>query len=118
MAFVALVSECVYVSVCVCVCVDKAELMWMQVRAQGQYCNHFPELHIAASINRPKDVSGCSAAPEEFSFTAFLALSLFSRFSSCACVCVCVCVCAFVLGCLGVLALSLLSKTFGPVEGS
>ena len=30
-------------SACVCVC-------------EGKYCNHFPELHIAASINRPKDV--------------------------------------------------------------
>ena len=66
--------------------------MWVQVRAQGKYCNHFPELHIAASINRPKD-GGCPAAPEELSFTAFLALFLFLRFSSCVCVCVCVCTC-------------------------
>ena len=57
--------------------------MWVQVGAQGKYCNHFPELNIAASINRPKDVQGCPAALEDFSFTAFLALFLFSRFSSC-----------------------------------
>ena len=36
-------------------------------------------------INRPKDVLGCSAAPEEFSFTAFLCSVLVSRFSSCVC---------------------------------
>ena len=31
----------------------------------------------SSSINRPKDVQGCSAAPEAFSFTLFLALYLF-----------------------------------------
>ena len=47
-----------------------------------------PALHIATSINRPKDVQGCPTVPEDFSFTAFLALLLFSRFSLCVCVCV------------------------------
>ena len=41
------------------------------------------------SINKPKDVQGCSPAPEEFSFTAFLALFL-SRGSQRVRVCVCV----------------------------
>ena len=59
---------------------------------QGTNCHQSPALHIAACINRPKDVQGCPAAPEEFSFTAFLALFLFLRFSLCVCVCVCVCV--------------------------
>ena len=63
--------------------------MWVQIRAQGKFCNHFTELDIATSINRPNDVWGCAAAPEEFSFTAFLALFLFSRFSSRARTCVC-----------------------------
>ena len=44
--------------------------------------SHILGLHIAISINRPKDVQGCSVAPEEFSFTAFLALFLF-RASPC-----------------------------------
>ena len=39
-------------------------------------------LHFASFINRPKDVQGCSAAPEEFSVTAVLV----SRFSTCVCV--------------------------------
>ena len=50
-----------------------------------------------AFFGRPKAVQGCSAAPEEFSPTAFLALFLFRGFNVCvrAClrVCVCVCVC-------------------------
>ena len=37
-----------------------------------------------------KDASGCPAAPEEFPFTALLALFLFVAFSLCLCVCVCV----------------------------
>ena len=41
---------------------------------------------------RPKDSQCCPAAPEESSFTAFLALFLFSPFSSCMCICVYVCV--------------------------
>ena len=53
---------------CVCVCVFSAAIDF---------------------VNRPKDVQGCSAAPEEFSFTAVLALFLFLRFSLCVCVCVC-----------------------------
>ena len=36
--------------------------------------------------NRLKDVQGCSAAPEEFSFTAFLALFLFAVPIVCVCV--------------------------------
>ena len=48
--------------------------------------------HIAAFSDRPKDVWGSPAVPEEFSFTAFLALFLFLRFSLCVCVCSCVCV--------------------------
>ena len=50
-------------------------------------------------FNRPKDVKGCPAAPEEFSPTTFVVLSLlFSWFPTCVCVCVCVsmCVCVFV----------------------
>ena len=46
----------------------------------GVGCQNFT---CSSSINRPNDVSGCPAAPEGFCFTAFLALSLFSRFSSC-----------------------------------
>ena len=45
-------------------------------------------------FDRPKDVSGCCAAPEEFAPTAFLVLFLFvffSRFPTCVCVCVCLC---------------------------
>ena len=47
---------CLCVCVCVCVCVGT-----------------FP-----SSTNRPKDVQRCPAAPEEFSFTAFLVLFLFA----------------------------------------
>ena len=94
--------------VCVCVCwafktrpppsvklwsVGSAALIWEQVGEQGTNCRRCPALHIAAFINRPKDVSGCPAAPEEFSFTALLASFLFSRFSLCVFVCVCVYVC-------------------------
>ena len=48
-------------------------------------------------FDRPKDVWGCSAVPEEFAPTAFLVLLLlFLRFPTCVrgaeCVCVCVCV--------------------------
>ena len=43
-----------------------------------------------AFVNGPKDVQGCSAVPQELSFTAFLALFLFLRSSLCVCVCVCV----------------------------
>ena len=57
----------------------------------GSHCTHCVGLHFA-SPNRPKDVQGCPAAPEELSFTAFLALFLFLRFPTCVCVCVCVCV--------------------------
>ena len=39
------------------------------------------------STNRPKDVQGCPAAPEEFSFTAFLALFLFAVLIVCVWVC-------------------------------
>ena len=45
---------------------------------------------ITSSINRPKDVLGCPAAPEELSFTAFLAPFLFAVLVVCVCVCVCV----------------------------
>ena len=38
-------------------------------------------------VNRPKDVEGCPAAPEEFSFTAFLALILSVDLIVCVCVC-------------------------------
>ena len=56
-----------------------------QVNAQRNSCitpARCPLLHIATSINRPKDLSGCPAAHVEFSFTAFLALILFWQFSS------------------------------------
>ena len=55
------------------------------------------------STNRPKDVYDSSAVPEEFSFTAFLALFLF-RGSQRVCVCVCVraCVRACVCVCVAV----------------
>ena len=56
------------------------------------------ELHIAFFVNRPKDVQGCPAAPEEFSFTAFVALFLFAVLI--VCVCVCVVVCVYVCGCV------------------
>ena len=39
---------------------------------------------VSFSIDRPKDVQGCPAAPEEFSFTAFLALFLFVIMCVCA----------------------------------
>ena len=42
-------------------------------------------LHIAAFVNRPKDVQDSSTVPEEFSFTAFLALFLFLPFPLCVC---------------------------------
>ena len=48
---------------------------------------------LSSSINRPKDVSGCPAAPEECSFTAFLASFSFAVLIVCVCVCMCVCVC-------------------------
>ena len=48
-------------------------------------------LAIVCATDRPKDVQGCPAAPEEFSFTALLALLLFSVRIVCVCVCVCVC---------------------------
>ena len=42
-------------------------------------------------FDRPKDVKGCSAAPEEFASTVFLVLSLlFSRFPTCVCAHLCV----------------------------
>ena len=49
-------------------------------------------------MNEPNDAHYCiyqqterrSVVPEEFSFTAFLAVFLFLRFSLCVCVCVCV----------------------------
>ena len=55
----------------------------MHRRARARVCrsvsyhNCRPGLHATLFINRPKDVSGCSAAPDEFSFAAFLALFLF-----------------------------------------
>ena len=54
---------------CVCVCFQGE---------QGTNCRRCPALHIAACVNQPKDVQGCPAAPEEFSFTAFLASFLFA----------------------------------------
>ena len=56
---------------------------------------HCPGLRSAFFVNRPNDVWGCPAAPEGFSFTAFLALLLSSRFSTCVfvwCVSVVLCV--------------------------
>ena len=49
----------------------------------GSHCRRIPELHIASFTNRPKDVQGCRAAPEECSFTAFLALFLFALLIVC-----------------------------------
>ena len=46
---------------------------------------------VCALFGRLKDVSGCSAAPEDFSSAAFLALFLF-RVSQRACVCARACV--------------------------
>ena len=47
-----------------------------------------------ALFDRPKDVSGCSAAPEEFLQPLFLLCSFFAVPNVRVCVCVCVCVCA------------------------
>ena len=49
---------------------------------------------LSFSINRPKDLLGCPAALEEFSFTAFLALFLFALLIVCGCVRARVCACA------------------------
>ena len=61
-----------------------------------------------SSFNRPKDVKGCSAAPEEFSPTAALVLFLLVlRFPTCVCVgglgCVCRGLCLKGMLCGGVL---------------
>ena len=58
-----------------------------------QYCIASALISAAhcAVPNRPKDVQGCPAAPQEFSFDAFLALFLFAVPIVCLCVCVCVC---------------------------
>ena len=42
-------------------------------------------------FDRPKDVQGCSAAPEEFLQPLVLLCSCFSVPNVCVCVCVCVC---------------------------
>ena len=48
---------------------------------------------------RPKDISGCSAAPEEFLPLLFLLCSCFCG-SQCVCVCVCACVRVCVRACV------------------
>ena len=54
---------------------------WIHPWRRSRYCTS------SFSINRPKDVQGCPAAPEEFSFTAFLALFLFVVLIVCESVC-------------------------------
>ena len=90
--------------------VDQAEVMWVQIRAQGQTCTHSPELHIA-SINLHQSDRKMSRAAlrlrRSFLSLPFLLCSCFrgshrERERERVCVCVgvwvwvwvCVCVCA------------------------
>ena len=52
------------------------------------YCTPAPSC-TPSPFSRPKDVLGCSAAPEEFAPAASCALLLFLRFPTRARVCVC-----------------------------
>jgi len=79
-------SLCVCVHVCVCVCARVCLCVCSCVCVRVRVCIYLC-LSGCLFFFRPKDVLGCSAAPEEFSPTAFLVLLLlFLQLPTCACI--------------------------------